>query len=243
LDTPATHGTKQSRSGNKLLTSIPERVLQDLQLHLEPIKLPMGLVLHEPGEASEYVYFPHSGVMSMLTVLASGDAIEIASIGREGMADVTMALGAEVAGSRLVVQTPGHGRRVRTVVIRDLLERHAALREMLAGYLVSIFSVVAQSAACNQRHSAQQRCARWLLMTHDRLEEGSFPMTQEFLSGMLGVRRATVTGVVAELERAGFIHHRRGRVWIIDRPGLETAACECYAVMNTQLEALAPNRI
>jgi CRP-like cAMP-binding protein len=205
---------------------------------LESIPLKFRISLHEPGDKMPYVYFPNTGVISTLTVLDSGSAIEIATIGNEGMTDISVFLGLEESDSRLLVQVPGTAMRMESGRFREHVEEIPRLRTLLGYYTVSMLALVAQSAACNRMHPMVKRCARWLLMTHDRVDAAEFPMTHQFLSTMLGVRRPSVSVAAEALQAAGFITYHRGKVTVIDRPGLEAASCECYGLIRERFDRL-----
>ncbi len=206
---------------------------------LQTIPLVMNDVLHEADEVAFFVFFPTKSVISMLTVLASGEAVEVATIGNEGMADISAFFGLRTSPTRLLVQVPGEAIRMTRDAFDQHLARSAEFRQVLGAYSISIFIEVSQTAACNRRHPVEQRCARWLLMTHDRVDGDTFPMTQEFLSEMLGVRRATVSVAEEKLRDAGLIRYSRGDMEILDRPGLEASACECYSIIRARFDALA----
>jgi CRP-like cAMP-binding protein len=223
---------------NRILSAIPpaeyEQLLPDLQL----IPLKIRASLHEPGDPMPYVYFPNTGVISMLTVLENGDAIEIATVGNEGMTDISVFLGFEDSDSRLLAQVPGSALRMDSVRFREHVDRNTVLRRNLGYYAVSMFTLVAQSAACNRRHPLVERCARWVLMTHDRVDNHEFRITHEFLSEMLGVRRPSVSIALETLQRAGVIAYRRGRLMVLNRAGLEAASCECYGIIRARFDRL-----
>ena len=199
----------------------------------------MNEVLHEADEVAPFLYFPTKGVISMLTVLTSGEAVEIATIGNEGMADISAFFGLRTSPARLLVQVPGEAIRMSRDAFDQHLARSTELRQLLGAYSITMFIEVSQTAACNRLHPIEQRCARWLLMTHDRVDGDTFPITQEFLSEMLGVRRATVSVAEEKLQNAGVIRYSRGDMEILDRRGLEARACECYAIIRKRFDALA----
>ncbi len=206
---------------------------------LQTVPLVMNDVLHEADEVASFVFFPTKGVISMLTVLASGEAVEVATIGNEGMADISAFFGLRTSPARLLVQVPGEAIRMSRDAFDQHLARSAELRQVLGAYSISMFIEVSQTAACNRLHPVEQRCARWLLMTHDRVDGDTFPITQEFLSEMLGVRRATVSVAEEKLRDAGLIRYSRGDMEILDRQGLEARACECYRIIRERFDALA----
>lgn len=228
----------QRTIANRILSSLPlaeyARILPDLK----PVPLTFRASLHEPGEPMPYVYFPSQGVISMITVLASGDGVEIATVGNEGMTDLSVFLGLEESDARLLVQVPGAAMRMASTRFRRHVERNPVLRANLGYYAVSLFTLVAQSAACNRKHAMVDRCARWLLMTHDRVDDDSFPMTHVFLSEMLGVRRSSVSVAAEALQKKGLVAYRRGKVTVLDREGLEAASCECYRLIRERFDRL-----
>jgi CRP-like cAMP-binding protein len=223
---------------NRILRSLPLSEYEELLPHVELVRLRIGQVLHEPGDEMRHVYFPNHGVLSMLTVLESGEAVEIATVGNEGMADLSVFLGLKVATSRLINQVPGEVLRLERAAFLKLVSQCPGLGAGLGLYMVAMFTLVSQSAACNRIHSLEQRCARWILMTHDRVDVDTFPLTQEFLSTMLGVRRPSVTVEAGTLQKAGFIAYSRGNMTVVDRPALEAAACECYQIITEQFQLL-----
>jgi CRP-like cAMP-binding protein len=230
--------TQHRPIANRILSALPpedyERILPDLKA----VPLKFLVSLHEPGDKMPYVYFPDTGVISMLTVLADGDAVEIATVGNEGMTDLSVFLGLEESDSRLLIQVPGTAMRMESARFRVHVDRIPALRALLGYYSVALFALVAQSAACNRMHPMVERCARWLLMTHDRVDAVVFPMTHQFLSEMLGVRRPSVSVAAEALQAAGLITYHRGKVTVLDRPGLEAASCECYRLIRERFDRL-----
>ncbi len=223
---------------NRILRSLDPAVYQEMLPHLELVRFPLGKVVLEPGQMLETVYFPNHGVLSMLTVLENGDLVEIATIGNEGMADLSVFLGLKISSSRLLCQVPGDTLCMATDAFLRLVEQNSELREALGGYMVSMFIQVSQSAACNRLHPVEERCARWILMTHDRVDSDSFPLTQDFLASMLGVRRPSVSVAAGILQKAGLLSYSRGRMTVLDRGGLEAAACECYAIVRSQFDGM-----
>jgi CRP-like cAMP-binding protein len=223
---------------NRILRSLPPGEYEELLPHIELVRLRIGQVLHEPGDEMRYVYFPNHGVLSMLTVLDGGEAVEIATVGNEGMADLSVFLGLKVATSRLINQVPGEVLRLERPSFLKLVSQCPGLGAGLGLYMVAMFTLVSQSAACNRIHSLEERCARWILMTHDRVDVDTFPLTQEFLSTMLGVRRPSVTVAAGMLQKAGFIAYSRGNMTVVDRAALEASACECYQIITEQFQLL-----
>jgi CRP-like cAMP-binding protein len=217
---------------NRLLAARPPDVLAALWPRLEPVELAQRKILHEPGKPITTIYFPETGWVSMLAYLEDGDAAEVGLVGREGMVGLPVLLGADHDDIEAMVQAPGTALRMDAQAFREELERLPALHSLLLRYSLFQHGQVARTAACNGRHHIDQRLARWLLMAHDRAEGDEFPMTHEFLSMMLGVRRAGISTTASTLQKAGFIRYQRGRIEVTDRPGLESVACECYGVVR-----------
>ena len=232
----ADHPTPTTR--NRLLAALPPDDLARLRPRLDAVELPFRKVLHAPGQPIEAIYFPETGWFSMLAYLENGDAAEVGLVGYEGMVGLPVLLGADSNDIEAMVQCPGTALRMDAQAFREELERIPALRTLLLRYALVHHGQVARTAACNGRHHIDQRLARWLLMAHDRAEGDEFPMTHEFLSMMLGVRRAGVTVSAGSLSKAGFIRYERGRMAITDRPGLESVACECYGVVRRASDRL-----
>ena len=223
---------------NRILRVLSEAEYEAVLPHLTLSRFPMGRIVHESGQEMSHVYFPNHGVLSMLTVLETGEVVEIATVGNEGMADLSVFLGLKVSNSRLLVQVPGDTLQMERDVFLDLVAKHDGLRIALGHFMVAMFTLVSQSAACNRLHPIEERAARWLLMTHDRVDSDTFPITHDFLASMLGVRRPSVTVAAGMLQQAGFIRYSRGRMTILDREGLEASACECYRIVRAQFDGL-----
>ncbi len=230
------------KSANRLLTSLPEAALASLRPHLEPVEVPLREVLFNVDVPIEHVYFPEDTVVSILGVMPDGTAVEVATVGREGMVGLPVFLGAERTSSHAMVQVPGRAHRVEAAAFRAQVQRSSGMRDVLDRYTQAMFTLLAQGAACNRLHSIEERCARWLLLTQDRVGADSFPLTQQFLSQMLGVRRAGVSEVAAELQREGLLTYRRGYITIEDRARLEAASCECYGVIRSEFARLLEGR-
>jgi CRP-like cAMP-binding protein len=213
---------------NRLLRALPRKEFESLRPDLERVELAPEQVLYEPNEYAPYVYFPEAAAVSLGTVMADGTAVEAALVGRDGVVGLPLFIGARTAASRALVQIPGVARRIEAGALQAALRHALWLRALLRRYKVALLDLTAQSAACNALHSAEQRCARWLLMAHDRVGADEFPLTQKALSRMLARREAIVSRAVGALERVGLIRHHRGSVAVLDRTGLEAAACECY---------------
>ena len=230
--------TERRSIANRVLSSLPAEDYLRILPHLKTVQLKFRVSLHEPGDRMPYVYFPNTGVISMLTVMEDGTAVEIATIGNEGIADLFVFLGLEESDSRLLIQVPGTAMRMESTRFLEHVEHIPALRTLVGHYAVALFSLVAQSAACNRMHPLAARCARWLLMTHDRVDAAEFPMTHNFLSEMLGIRRPSVSVAAEALQNAGLITYHRGKVTVLDRVGLEAASCECYRLIRERFDRL-----
>lgn len=223
---------------NALLALLPPEEQALLRRELRPAELTFNLVLAEPGEPVEYVCFPHRGVISLISEMENGASVEVATVGREGFVGVPLLLGAQAMPHRAIVQVEGEGERIAAGAFTSVLPSLPALQRLMQGYVLALLTQISQGSACNRLHSVEARCARWLLTTHDRVEGDTFPMTQEFLSQMLGVTRPTVSATAGELQKSGLIRYSRGAVTITDRRGLEAASCECYRVVSRELRRL-----
>jgi CRP-like cAMP-binding protein len=219
---------------NKLLAKIPAEELHRLQPHLKEVELPHMLVLSEPDQRIEHVYFPTIGVVSMVNEPDDGNIVEFATIGNEGMAGFPILLGSFTMPSRVIVQVPGSALRMRASELIEVLNQAPALQALLMRYVMALLNQIAQSTSCNRLHEVQERCARWLLHTHDRVNGDGFSLTHEFLGQMLGVHRPTVSIAARMLQQAGLIRYNRGHIEVIDREGLEAAACSCYRLITEQ---------
>jgi len=223
---------------NKLLAKVPADELKRLQTHLHEVRLEYMQVLSEPDESITQVYFPTRGVLSMVNEPDSGDIVEFATIGNEGMVGVPVLLGSNSMPSRVMVQVAGSGFQIESKRFSEILKQTPAFNARLMRYVMALLNQVAQATSCNRLHEVQERCARWLLHTHDRVNGDSFMLTQEFLSQMLGVHRPTVTIAARMLQQAGLIRYTRGQIEVIDREGLEAAACSCYRTITDHYASL-----
>jgi len=223
---------------NRLLRLLPPADLERLWPRLELVELSVKSVLLVPGTPVESVHFMETGTVSMIAMLDDGTQIEVGLVGPEGMAGISLLLGAPTSPLEGLVQVGGTALRLPAAAFRAVLVETPALLGLLLRYVDAFHVQVAQSAACNGRHQIEQRLARWLLMTHDRVEGDSFVMTQEFMSAMLGVRRPGVTLAIGALQRAGLVRHGRGNLRVLDRPGLEAASCECYETVRQRYDWL-----
>jgi CRP-like cAMP-binding protein len=223
---------------NRLLEKLPPGEFDLLRRHLQEVELKYRMPLYEANEPIHYVYFPIEGVASLVNAMRDGSSAEVGTIGNEGVVGVPIILGDTMAPTNVYIQVPGVGLRLEAAVFRDVLERNGATRTLMLHYAHAFFNQVAQSAACNQFHLIDQRCCRWLLMTHDRVQSDAFLLTQEFLAMMLGVRRTSVTASAGRLKSLGLIEYVRGHVKVLDRRRIEEHACECYAVTKGEYDRL-----
>jgi CRP-like cAMP-binding protein len=225
-----------------LLGLMPRRDYERLRPHLQRIPLEYRQSLYGANKAIGFVYFIETGVGSLVNTMANGQAAEVGTIGNEGMVGLPLVLGDDRAPTSVYVQVPGSGLRMKATLFNKELARSASMRAVMLHYVHAFFNQVAQSAACNQFHSLEQRCCRWLLMTHDRMQSDEFLLTQEFLAMMLGVQRTGVSAAAGGLQRAGLITYKRGHVTILDRRGLMRRSCECYGVSKKEFDRLLGDR-
>lgn len=224
---------------NRLLARLPRADRERLWPRLEAVSPEMRTVVYEAGAPITHVYFPLRGVYSLLIHMADGRGVEVGTVGNEGMLGTPVFLGTDKSPMRTICQVPpADALRMRAADFRVAIGGGGALQEMVRKYTQAMMNQIAQSVACNHLHSVEERCARWLLMTHDRVGQDQFALTQEFLAQMVGVRRPSVTVVAGVLQKAGLIAYTRGRVRVLDRAGLERAACECYAVVKAEFDRL-----
>jgi len=223
---------------NRLLGLLPPRDYERLRPHLQRIPLAYRQSLYRAQKSIKFVYFIETGVGSLVNTMANGEAAEVGTIGNEGVVGLPLVLGDDRAPTSVYVQVPGVGLRMKAALFKKELARSASMRAVMLRYVHAVFNQVAQSAACNHFHSLQQRCCRWLLMTHDRMHSDEFLLTQEFLAMMLGVQRTGVSSAAGALQRAGLIRYKRGNVTIIDRRGLMRRSCECYGVSKAEFDRL-----
>ncbi|MES2975876.1 MAG: Crp/Fnr family transcriptional regulator [Pseudomonadota bacterium] len=214
---------------NSLIALLPRQDRQRLLAICEPVELVLSDVLCEGGKPTRHVYFPTSSFISLLTLIEGKPVLEVGMVGREGMVGAQLALGVLTSPLNALVQGPGAAWRIGTAPFRRELKRSAALQRVLNRYLYVLMAQQAASAACLRFHQIEPRLARWLLMSQDRAHASSFHVTQEFLSYMLGVRRVGITAAASALQRSGLIEYSRGEMKVLDRAGLERAACGCYA--------------
>ncbi|MHB1586707.1 MAG: Crp/Fnr family transcriptional regulator [Acidiferrobacteraceae bacterium] len=219
-------------SANWILKALSRRDRQRLQAHCTPVTLEYGDVLYDPGERIRRVYFPHDSLVSLLTPIDGGWS-EVGLVGNEGIVGATLALGVPVSAVRMLVQGTGSALRMNSALFLREIKGNAALRQQLDYYLYRLLVQTSQTAACNLLHLVRPCLVRWLLLTQDRMLSSEFQLTQDFLARMLGIRRASVAHAAAILQKEKLIRYSRGRFMILDRKGLERAACTCYSIGNT----------
>ena len=222
---------------NGLLAQLAAEELASLIPWLESVELPLGLTLYEPDARITHVYFPTTGSVSVIIETRDG-AVEVASVGREGLAGIAAVLYADSMPMRTFMQAKGHAYRIEADVLRKIVAARPGMQQLFSRYTLALMNQIAQSVACNRLHSLEARCARWLLMMHDRVDGDQLILTQESLSYMLGVHRPAVTLAAGVLQKAGYIEYSRGKIIVTDRAGLESASCSCYETVRRGFEAL-----
>jgi CRP-like cAMP-binding protein len=231
--------TDRAKTRNLLLARLPASDLTALLARCQTVPLTRRLTLLERDQPITHVFFPEGGVSSLTTSMKDGDTVEVLTVGREGMVGIELLLGAPVATVDAFVQVAGGvAQRLPADAFRRELDRKGPLARIVAAYAHTVLAQIVQTAACNRLHDSRGRCARWLLLTQDRVESNEFVLSHEFLAFMLGVQRSTVTVIAGTLQKAGLIRYVHGRVTVVDRAGLEAVACECYAVAARQIAAL-----
>jgi len=225
---------------NRLLAALPKDEYRRLLPGLEPFTLIFGKVIYEPGDLIRHVYFPTSGIISLLAAVEDGATLEVGIVGREGMVGLPAFMGVKTSGNRAVVQGAGEAMRMKAIAFRKECENGSSLPRLLRRYTHSRLTQIAQGAACNRFHPIDARLARWLLMTRDRMGTDEFRLTQEFLSNMLGVRREGVNKAAGALQQQHLISYSRGTLTILDRAGLNAGACHCYGIIKKAYEAFLP---
>ena len=228
----ATPVARRTSIENSLLAAVPHKEYRRLLPELEPVTLTFGDVLYEPGEVIRHVYFPGASLVSLLTLADGHLALEVGLIGREGMVGIPLVLGHNVSSVRALVQGAGTALRMASALFRKEFRLSPPLQRELYRYTHTLMAQISQTAACNRFHVVEARLARWLLMTHDRVKSDEFRMTHEFLGHMLGVRRVGVTNSAHALQKRKLISYSRGDIVVLDRKGLEAAACGCYEVVK-----------
>jgi len=229
---------KRDPRGNQLLAALPDAEWQRWQPRLEAVEMPLGKVLYESGHTMSHVYFPTTAIVSLLYVMENGASAEIAVAGNEGLVGISLFMGGGSTPSRAVVQSAGQGYRMQAQTIKDEFERSGVVMHLLLRYTQALITQMAQTAVCNRHHTLDQQLCRWLLLSLDRLPGHELLMTQELIANMLGVRREGVTASATRLQKAGLIRYARGHISVLDRSGLETRSCECYAVVKKEYNRL-----
>jgi CRP-like cAMP-binding protein len=221
---------------NRLLATLPYQEYERIRPHLEFVHLSKRRALYEAGDVITHAYFLNNGVGCLLGITQGGATVEMAMVGNEGMLGVPVVLGADKTPCRIMVQIPGDAMKIRANVIRAEFKRGGELHDLLLSYTHALFTQISQSAVCNRFHTTEKRLSRWLLITHDRVHGDTFHLTQEIISYMMGTPRTGVTMAAGVLQDAGLIRYKRGKITILDRAGLEEAACECYRIVAESLE-------
>ena len=225
---------------NRLLAALPDEDYQRLLPDLELVPMLVGDVVCESGAQMSHAYFPASAIVSLQYVMENGAAAEIAGVGNEGLIGIPLFMGSETTLGRAIVQTGGHGYRLRQAVLIEEFNRAGALMRVLLRYTQALITQMSLTAACNRRHSLEQQLCRWLLLTLDRMPGNELIMTQELIASMLGVRREGVTEAAGKLQRAGIINYRRGHITVLERAGLLSRVCECYEVVKREFDISLP---
>ena len=231
---PASHSPNQ----NHLLAALPAAEFERLVAQLELVPMRLGEILYEPGTQMQHAYFPTTAIVSLHYVMVSGASAETAGVGNEGVVGISLFMGGDTTPSAAVVQTAGHAYRLEGRLLKQEFNRAGFMQHLLLRYTQALITQMVQTAACNRHHSVEQQLCRWLLLTLDRLPSSELIMTQELVASMLGVRREGITEAAGKLQQAGFIRYRRGHIAVLERSGLETRACECYAVVKKELGRL-----
>lgn len=222
---------------NRLLATLPKNEYNRLLPKLKTVRLALGEVLYEPGDVIKYVYFPNDSIISLISELSGTAWLEVGMVGNEGMAGLPVFMGVSSSSTRALVQGSGTAMRMSSAAVRTEANRLGSLHRLLHRYSHSLLAQVSQSSACNRFHLVNARLARWLLMTNDRLGLEEFPLTQEFLSSMLGVRREGVSKAAGALQSAKLIRYSRGMITLLDRRGLEAKSCDCYSIIRAETDA------
>jgi CRP-like cAMP-binding protein len=222
---------------NRLLARLPTDILDRLLPLFHHVSMPDGMTVYEADQPISHVYFVCAGIISMVSRMQEG-TVEVGTVGREGMSGLPLVLEATTMPTRAFVQVPGDALRMSADDLRQSMHGIPALRRLLLRYALALFDQAAQHAACNRLHTLEERCARWLLMTHDRVDGDVLQLKQQFLAEMLGVHRPAVTLAAGALQRAGMIRYSRGKITVLDRAALEASSCECYAIITRRAEAL-----
>lgn len=234
---------KSLQDQNWLFHSMPAQEWARLLPHIEPVEMPLGKVLSESGFKMTHLYFPTTAIISLLYELENGSSAEIAVVGNEGCAGVAIFMGGFSTLSKAVVQSAGHGYRIKASVVMEEFNKAGPVMHLFLRYTQALITQMTQTAVCNRHHTLDQQFCRWLLLSLDRLNNNELVMTQELIANMLGVRREGVTEAALKVQKAGLIKYARGHISILDRLGLEQRTCECYQVVKTEYERLLPEKL
>jgi CRP-like cAMP-binding protein len=225
---------------NQILDALPQPERERLLPFLEPVTLPLGKVVYEPGDVLRDIYFPTDSIVSLLYMFKDGRSAEIAVVGNDGAVGVALFMGGETTTNRAIVQSAGSAYRLSGERLKEEFGRHTEMLHILLRYTLALITQMAQTAVCNRHHSVDQQLCRWLLLSLDRLASSELTMTQKLIANMLGVRRVGVTRAAGKLQELGVITYQRGRIAVLDRPALERLCCECYAVVKKETDRLLP---
>jgi len=231
---PSPHSPNQ----NHLLAALPTAEFERLLPHLELVPMRLGEVLCESGDELQHAYFPTTSIVSLHYVMESGASAEVAGVGNEGLLGISLFMGGQTTPTRAIVQTAGHGYRLRSRLLMEEFNRSGLMLRLLLRYTQALLTQIAQTAACNRHHSLSQQLCRWLLLTLDRMPSNDLIMTQELIASMLGVRREGVTEAAGKLKDLGVISYRRGHITVLDRSLLDAHVCECYEVVKSEFARL-----
>jgi len=232
--------TLQDPHQNHLLDALLRVDFDRLSPNLELVEMPLGEVVCESGSKLKHVYFPTTSIVSLLYVMEDGASAEIAVVGNEGILGIPIFMGGETTPSRAVVQSAGHGYRLKAQLLKNEFNQAGPLQRLLLRYTQALITQMSQTAVCNRHHSIEQQLSRWLLLSMDRLPDNELIMTQELIANMLGVRREGVTEAAGRLQSLGLINYRRGHISVLNRAGLEKISCECYQVVKSEYDRLLP---
>ena len=228
---------------NHLLAALPKDELERVISGLEPVSLKLGEVIYESGDALTYIHFPTTAIISLLYIMESGATAEIGVIGNDGVCGYGLFLGGDSMANRAIIQSAGDTFRMKAADVKIEFERGGAFQKILLRYTQALMTQISQTAVCNRLHSLEQQLCRWLLLSHDRLDSDKLVMTHDLISNMLGVRREGVTLAAQKLAKRHLIKNVRGTITVLDRQGLESAVCECYAVVNAEYNRLLGRKI
>jgi CRP-like cAMP-binding protein len=227
----------RTRIENRILAALPTKEYNRLVAQMERVPLPFAEVLYEPGDTIQHVYFPNDSIVSLLSTVEDRSTLEVGIIGNEGLVGLSILLGVKTSPNRALVQGEGSAMRMKAAALRKETSGDGSLQRLLHRHTHALMTQIAQSAACNRFHKVEARLARWLLMMHDRIGSDEFRLTQLFLSDMLGVRRVGVTNAATVLQRNRLITYSRGHITILNRAGLEAAACKCYSIIKAEYDS------